>query len=63
MTEATPKHAGLVVFNMNNIPLGFGIAAQTTEYTHSLEATANVVLHQADIGEYLRIEDTMTIAS
>ncbi len=31
ITEATPQDAGLVVYNMLDIPLGFGVAAQTTE--------------------------------
>lgn len=31
ITEATPQHAGVVVYNMSDIPLGFGVAAQTTE--------------------------------
>ncbi|RLN60492.1 hypothetical protein BBJ29_004245 [Phytophthora kernoviae] len=47
------------VVNMNDIPLGFGIAAQATEMCKDLEPTAYVVLHQADIGEYLRVEDEM----
>jgi hypothetical protein len=36
---------------------GFGVAAQATEYCRDLDAAAVVVLHQADIGEYLRVED------
>jgi 60S ribosome subunit biogenesis protein NIP7 len=55
MTENTPQYAGVVIYSSNNdIPLGFGVAAQSTEYTQTLEPTANVVLHQADIGDYLR---------
>lgn len=59
MTENTPQYAGVIVYNMaNDIPLGFGIAAQSTEYCQSLDPMGNVVLHQADIGEYLRgLED------
>jgi 60S ribosome subunit biogenesis protein NIP7 len=58
MTEATPQYAGVVVYNMQDIPLGFGVAAQTTDHCQTLEATGNVVLHQADIGDYLRgLED------
>ena len=30
---------------------------QPTEYCRDLDPTANVVLHQGDIGEYLRVED------
>lgn len=58
MTENTPQYAGVVVYNMNDIPLGFGVAAQSTLHCQSLEPTGNVVLHQADIGDYLRgLED------
>lgn len=60
MTEATPQYAGVIVYNMNDIPLGFGVAAQSTEHCQTLEPTGNVVLHQADIGDYLRgVEDDM----
>ncbi|RLN43686.1 hypothetical protein BBJ28_00004008 [Nothophytophthora sp. Chile5] len=59
ITEGTPQYAGVVVYSMNDIPLGFGIAAQATELCKDLEPTAYVVLHQADIGEYLRVEDEM----
>ena len=38
--------------------LGFGAAAQPTEYCKDLEPTGNVVLHQGDVGEYLRSETT-----
>jgi 60S ribosome subunit biogenesis protein NIP7 len=60
MTESTPQYAGVVVYSMSDIALGFGVAAHSTEHCQSLEPTGNVVLHQADIGEYLRgIEDDM----
>ncbi len=60
MTEATPQYAGVVVYSMSDIPLGFGVAAQTTEHCQQLDPLGNVVLHQADIGEYLRgLEEEM----
>ncbi len=60
ITESTPQYAGVVVYNMSDIPLGFGVAAQSTDACKDLEPTGNVVLHQADIGEYLRgMEDDM----
>jgi len=59
ITEGTPQYGGVVVLTLNDVPLGFGIAAQPTEYCKDLEPTANVVLHQGDIGEYLRVEDTL----
>lgn len=60
MTENTPQYAGVVVYNLQGIPLGFGVAAQSTDHCQSLDPTGNVVLHQADIGDYLRgLEDDM----
>lgn len=58
ITENTPQYAGVVVFSMSDIPLGFGVAAQSTDHCQTLDPMGNVVLHQADIGEYLRgLED------
>jgi 60S ribosome subunit biogenesis protein NIP7 len=57
ITEGVQQYSGVVVYSMNDIPLGFGVAAQPTEYCADLEPSANVVLHQGDIGEYLRVED------
>ena len=37
---------------------GFDTATQPTEYCKDLEPTGNVVLHQGDVGEYLRSETT-----
>mmetsp|Transcript_8601 Transcript_8601/g.12838 ORF Transcript_8601/g.12838 Transcript_8601/m.12838 type:complete len:182 (-) Transcript_8601:128-673(-) len=59
ITDGIPQYGGVVVFSMSDIPLGFGVAAQPTEYCKDLEPMANVVLHQGDIGEYLRVEDGM----
>jgi 60S ribosome subunit biogenesis protein NIP7 len=59
ITDGTPQYGGVVIYSMADIPLGFGVAAQPTEYCRDLEPTANVVLHQGDIGEYLRVEDSM----
>lgn len=57
MTDGIPQYGGVVVLSMSDMPLGFGVAAQPTEYCKDLEPTGNVVLHQGDIGEYLRVED------
>ena len=59
ITDGTPQYGGVLVYSINDTPLGFGIAAQPTEYCRDLEPTANVVLHQGDIGEYLRQEDSL----
>jgi 60S ribosome subunit biogenesis protein NIP7 len=59
ITEGTPTYTGVVVYSMADVPLGFGIAAKSTNECRSLEPSAIVVLHQADAGEYLRAEDEL----
>jgi hypothetical protein len=43
MTDGIPQYGGVVVLSMTDLPLGFGVAAQPTEYCRDLEPTANVV--------------------
>lgn len=59
MTEGIPTNGGVVVLSMSETPLGFGVAAQTTERAQEMDPTGVVVLHQADIGEYVRSEETV----
>jgi 60S ribosome subunit biogenesis protein NIP7 len=60
MTEGIPQYAGVIVYSSTDVPLGFGVAAHSTEHCQQLDPLGKVVLHQADIGEYLRgIEDDM----
>ncbi|KAL5519040.1 NIP7 [Sanghuangporus vaninii] len=59
ITEDTPEHQGVVVFSMNDTPLGFGVTARSTLDTRKLDPTGIIVFHQADVGEYLRDEDTL----
>lgn len=56
ITENTPKGAGIVIYNMADMPLGFGVAARTTLECRKAAPTDIVVLHQADVGMYLRNE-------
>eukprot|EP00761_Pharyngomonas_kirbyi_P000071 gb/GECH01000071.1/.p1 GENE.gb/GECH01000071.1/~~gb/GECH01000071.1/.p1 ORF type:complete len:182 (+),score=28.23 gb/GECH01000071.1/:1-546(+) len=57
ITEETPAYQGVVVYNLSDTPLGFGVTARSTEECRKLEPTAVVCFHQADVGEYLREED------
>eukprot|EP00245_Coleochaete_scutata_P006152 TRINITY_DN20336_c0_g1_i1.p1 TRINITY_DN20336_c0_g1~~TRINITY_DN20336_c0_g1_i1.p1 ORF type:complete len:183 (+),score=26.20 TRINITY_DN20336_c0_g1_i1:123-671(+) len=59
ITESTPQNQGVVVFSMSDIPLGFGVAAKSTQDCRKLDPTAIVVYHQSDVGEYLRMEDEL----
>ncbi|GMH19100.1 hypothetical protein Nepgr_020941 [Nepenthes gracilis] len=56
-TENISPGDGVVVFSMSNVPLGFRVAAKSTANCRKLDPNGIVVLHQADIGEYLRMED------
>ena len=60
ITEDTPRYQGVVVYSMNDIPLGFGVAAYSTQDCRKLDPTGIIVFHQADVGEYLRDEDALT---
>ena len=59
ITENTPANQGVVVFSMSDVPLGFGVAAKSTQDCPKLDASSIVAFHQADVGEYLRAEDDM----
>ncbi|KAI5384473.1 ribosome biosynthesis protein nip7, variant 3 [Lathyrus oleraceus] len=59
ITENIVAGDGVVVFNMADVPLGFGVAAKSTQDCRKLDPNGIVVLHQGDIGEYLRMEDEL----
>ncbi|GAA5869726.1 hypothetical protein JCM8547_005828 [Rhodosporidiobolus lusitaniae] len=58
-SEDITEHQGVVVYSMTDMPLGFGVTARSTIDTRKLDPTAIVVFNQADVGEYLRDEDTL----
>ncbi|KAK3437293.1 hypothetical protein EUGRSUZ_C01884 [Eucalyptus grandis] len=59
ITENINPGDGVVVFSMSDVPLGFGISQRSTQDCRKLDPNGLVVLHQADIGEYLRMEDEL----
>ncbi|NWS15509.1 NIP7 protein, partial [Pachyramphus minor] len=60
ITENTAQYQGVVVYSMADVPLGFGVAAKSTQECRKVDPLAIVVFHQADVGEYVRNEDTLT---
>jgi len=61
ITENTTQYQGVIVYSSkNDLPLGFGVAARSTADCRTADPMAIVVFHQADIGEYLRSEQTLT---
>lgn len=59
ITENTPRYQGVIVYSMNDLPLGFGVAGRSTAECKSADPLTTVCFHQADIGEYIRSEDTL----
>ncbi|KAL5014380.1 hypothetical protein ScPMuIL_008650 [Solemya velum] len=59
ITENTTQYQGLVVYSMNDLPLGFGVAAKSTAECRHTDPMTVIAFHQADIGEYIRSEDTI----
>ncbi|XP_033362570.1 60S ribosome subunit biogenesis protein NIP7 homolog [Bombus vosnesenskii] len=59
ITENTPQYQGVVIFSTNDIPLGFGVTAKSTMDCKYADPMATVCFHQADVGEYIRSEDSL----
>ena len=57
ISEDTPVHAGVVIFNIKDVPLGFGTTAKSAMDLKNAEPNNIVVYNQDDIGEYLRVEE------
>lgn len=48
------------MFDMTNCFQGFGVAGKSTTDCKHADPMAIVCIHQADVGEYIRHEDTLT---
>ncbi|XP_075241258.1 galactose mutarotase-like isoform X1 [Convolutriloba macropyga] len=59
ISENTPAYAGVVVYSMSDVPLGFGVAARSTAECRRAQPITNVLLHQSDVGEYIRSESDL----
>lgn len=60
IVNAETRYDGVIVFDSSENPIGFGIIAHDPATFESLEPTANLILNFADIGEYLRSEDSLS---
>ncbi|XP_017775590.1 PREDICTED: 60S ribosome subunit biogenesis protein NIP7 homolog [Nicrophorus vespilloides] len=56
ISENTEKYSGVVVYSMEDLPLGFGVASLSTAECKHADPMATVAFHQCDIGEYIRSE-------
>ena len=59
ISDSITQHQGVVVLSMANLPLGFGVSAKSTQECRHSDPGTIIVLHQADIGEYVRNEDNL----
>ena len=59
ITENAGQYQGVVVYSMNDLPLGFGVLARSTTECKTADPMTIVCFHQSDIGEYIRSEDTL----
>ena len=59
MTQSTARYQGVVVYNTNDVPIGFATTARSTDDCRKLEPTAVAAFHVADVGEYLRTESEL----
>lgn len=59
ITENASQYQGVIVYNMNDVPLGFGVLARSTADCKLAQPLATICFHQSDIGMYVRSEDTL----
>ena len=59
ISDDTLQHQGCVVYSMGDIPLGFGVTAQSSAQCKRIESNAITLFHEADIGEFIRNEDAL----
>ncbi|KAF4506307.1 hypothetical protein G6O67_006405 [Ophiocordyceps sinensis] len=62
-SQDCPEHLGVVVYTMDDTPLGFGVTAKSAAAAQSTGPTSIVCFRQADCGEYLRDEDSLFTTS
>ncbi|KAM0672887.1 ribosomal biogenesis protein [Ordospora colligata] len=56
LSEGIPQNAGVVVYNQNDVPLGFGVTSLSAQAYSAAKGHALVLLRQVDAGLYIRDE-------
>lgn len=56
VTDGIPQYSGVVVFNNSDQPIGFGVSARSTGDAAEAEPQKTIIIHEADVGEWLRDE-------
>jgi 60S ribosome subunit biogenesis protein NIP7 len=61
-SEAVGEHEGVVVYSQGpagDIPIGFAVTARSGAMLSGMEPMGIACFHQADLGQYVREEDTL----
>lgn len=59
ISDNIKKGDGVIVLSANDNPIGLGTAVRNTDDVRILNITDIIVVHQGDVGEYLRSEQTV----
>lgn len=59
MSEGIPDNAGVVIVSADDQPVGFGVTTKSGNEALNSDPASKIVIHQADVGEFLRDQDTM----
>lgn len=59
ISENTGMNQGVIVYNMTDLPLGFGVAAKAAADCAGANPATTVCFHLANIGEYIRSEEDL----
>ncbi|KAI4458917.1 cyclin-dependent kinases regulatory subunit/60s ribosome subunit biogenesis protein nip7 [Holotrichia oblita] len=59
ISENAEKYSGVLVYNMADLPLGFGVCARSMSECKLSDPLTTICFHQADIGEYIRSEEDL----
>ena len=52
ISEGVPQYGGVIIYNMHNVALGFGVAAKSTDEIRTLDAAVRLSLLLSYLLEY-----------
>lgn len=59
ISENAEKYQGVIIMNMADLPLGFGVTARSAAECKQADPLAIVCFNQGDVGEYVRSENAL----
>ena len=52
ITEDAPQYSGICIYNINDLPLGFGTTGKSTLQIKEADPHSTIVFNQSDVGNY-----------